>query len=214
MKESQGEIISIHVGRPTEFEYKGRKAKSAIWKNPVSGKVFAGGVNLEGDDQADREAHGGYDKAVYAYDSEDLVWWTSEIGRVVAPGELGENLTLKGIQVNDALIGERWRVGETVLEVSEPRIPCWRLGVKMDDKSFPKKFTKALRPGAYLRIIQEGFLENGDAVEIIEKPSGTLSVREVFEIYTQNHAKANKILEASKISEAWRRWAKDTLQRG
>lgn len=213
MSESPGEVISIHVGLPTKFEYKGRKAKSAIWKNPVNGKVFARGINLEGDDQADREAHGGFDKAVYAYASEDLTWWTNEIGRVVAPGELGENLTLKDISVNDALIGEQWKVGETILEVSEPRIPCWRLGVKMNDKSFPRKFTKALKPGAYLRIIQEGFLENGDSVEIIERPDHALSVRDVFEIYTHTHEKADRILEVSKMSDAWRRWANETVQR-
>ena len=152
-------VISINVGLPTEFEYKGRQAKSAIWKNPVSGKVFARGINLEGDRQADLKAHGGYDKAVYAYASEDLNWWGNEIGREIGPGELGENLTLHGVQVNDALIGERWKIGDVILEVSEPRIPCWRLGVRMEDKTFPKKFTKALRPGTYLRIKNDGELD-------------------------------------------------------
>ena len=213
MNENLGKVISINVGLPTEFEYKGRKAKSAIWKNPVNGKIFARGINLEGDDQADREAHGGYDKAVYAYASEDLTWWENEIGREIKPGELGENLTLKGISVNDALIGELWKVGEVILEVSEPRIPCWRLGVRMNDKTFPRKFTKALRPGAYLRIIQEGSLEKGNSVEVIEKPDHALSVRDVFEIYTQTHANANRILDVSKMSDAWRRWADETMQR-
>ena len=196
MSKKFGEIISINVGQPTEFHYKGRKAKSAIWKNPVDGKVFARDINLEGDTQA-----------------EDLTWWGNEIGRNVEPGELGENLTLKGVLVNDALIGERWRVGGAILEVSEPRIPCWRLGVKMNDKTFPRKFTKALRPGAYLRIIQEGTLERGDSIEILEKPDHALSVRDVFEIYTQLHANANKILEVSKMSDAWKKWANETLQK-
>ena len=213
MNENLGEVISINVGIPTEFEYKGRKAKSAIWKNPVNGKVFARGINLEGDDQADREAHGGYDKAVYVYASEDLTWWGNEIGREIKPGELGENLTLKGISVNEALIGELWKVGEVTLEVSEPRIPCWRLGVRMNDKTFPRKFTKALRPGAYLRIVQEGSLEKGNSVEVLEKPDHALSVRDVFEIYTQTHANANRILEVSKMSDAWISWANETVQR-
>ncbi len=213
MSENLGKVISINVGLPTEFEYKGRKAKSAIWKNPVSGKIFARGINLEGDVQADREAHGGYDKAVYAYAIEDLTWWGNEIGRDIKPGELGENLTLKGISVNDALIGERWKVGEVTLEVSEPRIPCWRLGVRMKDKTFPRKFTKALRPGAYLRIVQEGSVEKGNSVEIIEKPDHALSVRDVFEIYTQTHTNANRILEVSKMSDAWKSWANKTVQK-
>ncbi len=213
MNENLGKVISINVGLPTEFEYKGRKAKSAIWKNPVNGKVFARGINLEGDDQADREAHGGYDKAVYAYASEDLTWWGNEIGRDLKPGELGENLTLKGIAINDALIGEQWKVGEVTLEVSEPRIPCWRLGVRMNDKTFPRKFTKALRPGAYLRIVQEGSLEKGNSVEVIEKPDHALSIRDVFEIYTQTHANANRILEVTKMSDAWKSWANKTVQK-
>ncbi len=208
-----GNVISINVGLPKDFEYKGRRAKSAIWKNPVDSKVYARGINLEGDLQADLDAHGGYDKAVYAYASEDLSWWEQEIGRIVEPGKLGENLTLRGILVNDALIGERWKVGEAVLEVSEPRIPCWRLGVRMNDKTFPRKFTKALRPGAYLRIIEEGGLERGDSVEILEKPNHKLSIRDVFKIYTQTHENANKILEVSKISDAWKRWADETIRR-
>ena len=213
MNTPQGKIVSINVGLPTEFEYKGRQAKSAIWKSPVDGKIYARGINLEGDKQADLEAHGGYDKAVYAYASEDLSWWQQEIGRAVEPGEFGENLTLRGILVNEALIGERWKVGESMLEVSEPRIPCWRLGVCMNDKTFPRKFTKALRPGAYLRIIEEGVLEKGDPVEIVEKPSHALSVRDVFQIYTQTHENASKILQASKMSDAWRRWADETIQK-
>ena len=125
--------------------------------NPLSSVGSpARGVNLAGDDQADRKAHGGPDKAVYAYAVEDARWWEQEIGRSLAYGEFGENLTTEGIEVNDALVGERWQIGTTVLEVSEPRIPCWRLGVRMNDKMFPRRFTEALRPGAYLRIVVEG----------------------------------------------------------
>src|SRR5229473_7567325 len=120
---SNGRVLSINVGRPREFVYNGRPAKSAIRKAPVVGRIAARGVNLEGDDQADREAHGGPDKAVYAYAVEDLRWWEQQIGRSLAYGEFGQNLTTEGIEVNDAWIGERWKIGTTVLEVSEPRIP-------------------------------------------------------------------------------------------
>lgn len=201
-------LTSINVGLPTQFEYKGQRGESAIWKNPVDGKVYARGVNLEGDKQADLELHGGYDKAVYVYASEDLSWWTQEIGREVKPGEFGENLTLKDILVNEALIGEQWKIGESILEVSEPRMPCWKLGVSMKDNMFPRKFTKASRPGTYLRIIKEGVLEKNDAIEIVDKPNHTLTVRDVFQIYTQAHEDAYKILEAEKISDAWKKWAK------
>ena len=141
-------VLSVNVGRPSEFEYNGRPAKSAIWKSPVYGRVQARGVNLDGDDQADRRAHGGADKAVYAYAIEDTRWWEKELSRSLQYGGFGENLTTEGVTVNDALVGERWAIGTTVLEVSEPRVPCWRLGVRMNDQMFVRRFTEALRPGA------------------------------------------------------------------
>ena len=157
-------VLSVNVGLPREFEYNGRPARSAIWKSPVAGRVAARGVNLAGDDQADRRAHGGVDKAVYAYAAEDLEWWAVQIGRPLEYGELGENLTTAGIEVNAALVGERWAIGSTLLEVAEPRVPCWRLGVRMNDKLFPRRFTEALRPGAYLRIVVEGDVGAGDGI--------------------------------------------------
>src|SRR5690242_16885951 len=156
MAETLARVLSVSVGTAREFEYNGHPARSAIWKSPVAGRIKARGVNLEGDDQADRKAHGGPDKALYAYAVEDARWWEHEIGRSLVYGEFGENLTTEGIDVNDALVGERWEIGTTVLEVSEPRIPCWRLGVRMNDQMFPRRFTQALRPGSYLRLIVEG----------------------------------------------------------
>src|SRR5512143_2589815 len=118
MAAASGRVLSVNVGTPREFEYRGRVARSAIWKTPVAGRIAARGVNLAGDDQADRGAHGGPDKAVYAYAVEDALWWEKEIGRSLARGEFGENLTTEGVEVNDSLIGERWEIGTSVLEVS------------------------------------------------------------------------------------------------
>src|SRR5215471_11095091 len=165
---TRGKVLSVNVGLTREFEYSGRPARSAIWKFPVAGRVAARGVNLAGDDQADRKAHGGPDKAVYAYAVEDLGWWAREIGRPLQYGELGENLTTEGIDVNGAIVGERWAVGITVLEVSEPRVPCWRLGVRMSDPGFIRRFTEAMRPGTYLRIVVEGDVGAGDEIQVIE----------------------------------------------
>src|SRR5262249_28948046 len=151
-----------------EFEYNGRPARSAIWKSPVPGRIKARGVNLEGDDQADRKAHGGPDKAVYAYALEDARWWEHQIGRSLAYGEYGENLTTEGIDVNEGVGGEGGEVGTTVREVSEPRVPCWRLGVRKNDPNFPRRFTEALRPGSYLRLIVEGDIGAGDSIRVIE----------------------------------------------
>src|SRR5688572_24464569 len=141
MANTVGRVLSVNVGQAREFEYNRRPAKSAIWKSPAADRIAARGVNLEGDEQADRKAHGGPDKAIYAYAIEDARWWEQELGRSLQYGEFGENLTTQGIAVNDAIVGERWEIGTTVLEVSEPRVPCWRLGVRMSDERFPRRFT-------------------------------------------------------------------------
>jgi MOSC domain-containing protein YiiM len=213
MATTAGKVLSINVGTVREFEYSGRPAKSAIWKSPAVGRIAARGVNLDGDDQADRKAHGGRDKAVYAYAVEDVRWWAQEIGRSLAHGELGENLTTEGIEVNNALVGERWKIGTTVLEVSEPRIPCWRLGVRMNDKMFPRRFTEALRPGAYLRIVVEGDVGAGDEIRVVERPDHDLTVRDVFRIYTRDRDEAERLLAVLRMSESWRRWADNVLQK-
>jgi MOSC domain-containing protein YiiM len=205
-------VLSVNVGRPRQFDYHGRIAKSAIWKSPVAGRVALRGVNLDGDDQADREAHGGPDKAVYAYAVEDERWWESQIGRPVAPAEFGENLTTEGIDVNAALIGERWSIGSAVLEVSEPRVPCWRLGVRMNDPTFVRRFVEALRPGAYLRIAREGEIGAGDGIEVVAKPDHDLTVRDVLRIFARDRKESRRLLDVPQISQAWKRWAREALR--
>jgi MOSC domain-containing protein YiiM len=206
-------VLSVNVGTPREFDYRGRPARSAIWKTPVGGRVAVRGVNLEGDDQADREAHGGPDKAVYAYAVEDTRWWEKQIGRPLEPGVFGENLTVEGIDVNEALVGERWGIGSTVLEVSEPRIPCWRLGVRMSDDRFLRRFTEEMRPGAYLRIVSEGDVGAGDEIRVVEKPATDLTVRDVFRIYIHDRHEAGRLIANPGMSEAWKSWAADFLQK-
>jgi MOSC domain-containing protein YiiM len=115
--------------------------------------------------------------------------------------------------VNDALVGERWRIGTVVLEVSEPRIPCWRLGVRMNDKMFPRRFTEALRPGAYLRIAVEGDVGVGDEISIVERPDHDLTIRDVFRIYNRDRAEVERLLTVPQMSESWKRWAADFLQK-
>ena len=210
---TRGKVLSVNVGGVREFEYGGRPARSAIWKSPVAGRVAVRGVNLVGDDQADRKAHGGPDKVVYAYAVEDARWWEQEIGRSLAYGEFGQNLTTEGVEVNDALVGERWQIGTVVLEVSEPRIPCWRLGARMNDKLFPRRFTEALRPGAYLRIVAEGDVGAGDEIQVVERPDHDLTIRDVFRIYTRDRHEVDRLLAVPRMSESWRRWANDWLQK-
>src|SRR5215469_5741973 len=211
---SSGRVLSINIGQAREFEFNGRPAKSAIWKTPVAGRIAARGVNLDGDDQADREAHGGPDKALYAYAVEDLRWWDERLGRSLPYGQFGENVTTEGIEVNDALVGERWEIGSTVLEVSEPRVPCWRLGVRMEDRKFPRRFIDALRPGAYLRIIVEGDMGAGDEIRVFGKPLHDLTIRNFFRIYYSGDPdELQRLVAIPGISQSWREWAESVLQK-
>jgi MOSC domain-containing protein YiiM len=171
-------VVSVNVGRPRQIGVRrGRPLMSSIVKDPVDGRVRAAGTNLEGDEQADRRVHGGADKAVYAYASEDVAWWAQQLGRDdLGPGWFGENLTTEGIDLTHALVGERWRVGDVELEVSQPRLPCFKLGVRFADARMLKAFALASRPGAYLRILREGELGAGDTVELLHRPAHGVTV--------------------------------------
>jgi MOSC domain-containing protein YiiM len=202
-----GVIESVNVGTPREISWRGRPVSTAIWKSPVGGRVRVRGVNVEGDDQADREVHGGVDKALYAYAAEDQEWWSGQLGREVPPGSFGENLTVRGVDVSGAEVGERWRVGGTLLEVSQPRIPCFKLGIRMGSQRFPRRFAAAGRPGAYLRILAEGEVAAGDPVEVVHRPGHGLTVAEVSRIYHDDHAGAARLLQVPELAGTWRRWA-------
>ena len=213
MTAARGTLLSVNVGGIRQFEFDGREAVSAIWKAPVAGRVAARGVNLEGDDQADRAVHGGPDKAVYAYAMEDLQWWKGELGRPLEYGEMGENLTTEGVDVNGALVGEHWEIGNAVLEVTEPRVPCWRLGVRMEDKRFPRRFTQAGRPGAYLRIVVEGDVGAGDAIRVVGQPDHGLTVGDVFRIYTRDRDEVARLLLVPQMPSSWKQWAEVRIEK-
>jgi MOSC domain-containing protein YiiM len=125
----------------------------------------------------------------------------------------GENLTTEGIDVNAALVGERWAIGSGVFEISEPRVPCWRLGVRMNDPKFIGRFVDAQRPGAYMRIVKEGDVGAGDAIEVVSKPDHDVSVRDVFRIYTKDRGEVGRLLEAPQLSDDWKGWARHLLER-
>ena len=176
-----GELASVNVGRATQIAVsrRGQPIISAIGKSPVSGGVAVRGVNLAGDDQADRDVHGGPDKALYAYASEDTAWWATLLGADLGPGAFGENLTTRGVDVSGAVIGERWRIGSAELEVCQPRQPCYKLGLAFGDPLMVRRFARAGRPGAYLRITREGQLGAGDAVELLMRPDHGITIATV-----------------------------------
>ncbi|MGW0806757.1 MOSC domain-containing protein [Nonomuraea sp. NPDC002799] len=173
-------IVSVNVGTPVEAGWAGKDGRTAIDKRAVTHRVAVLANGLTGDGRADQEHHGSLDQAVYAYAREDYDWWERELGRDLRDGRFGENLTTSGLDVNGAVIGELWRVGSVVLEVSGPRIPCVVFRNWMDEPGWLKRFTQAGRPGAYLKVVELGELGVGDEVEIVSRPESGVTVREGF----------------------------------
>jgi MOSC domain-containing protein YiiM len=174
-----GRLLSVNTGAVAPLTAGRRTVETGIVKSPVEGRVRVEGVSLAGDRQADLRVHGGADKAVYAYASEDYRWWSDGLGRALAPGTFGENLTVGGLEVSGAVVGERWEVGSALLEVAQPRLPCYKLGMRMGEPVFVARFAAADRPGAYLRIVQAGELGAGDAVRVVDRPAHGVTVAEV-----------------------------------
>src|SRR4051812_37622460 len=201
-------LVSVNVGRPRLVPRGDDMVHTALWKQPVAQPVAARGVNLEGDDQADRTVHGGPDKAVYAYASEDTAWWEAQLGRALGPGAFGENLTVAGLDLAAMEVGQRWRIGSAELEVSQPRLPCFKLGLRFGDPRMLKRFAKAGRTGTYLRIVEEGVLQAGDAIEVSEAPGHGVTVALIAAAYLDDHALAARMLEAPQLAADWRAWAK------
>jgi len=198
----------VNVGGVRTVEVGDRVVATAIWKAPVSGRIAVSGVNVSGDDQADRSVHGGEHKAVYAYAWEDTLWWQDQLGRELEPGNFGENLTLTGVDVAASVVGEHWRVGSALLEVSEPRFPCFKLGIRMGDPKFLKRFAAARRTGTYLRIVEEGDIGAGDPIEIRVRPDHGVTIGLFAAAYLGDHSLARPLLDAPQVSDDWQDWAR------
>ena len=200
------EVTSVNVGQVREVTWHGRRVRTGIWKTPIdTPSVMVRGVNLDGDDQADRRVHGGVDKAVYAYAEEDYRFWQAE-GLAVTPGLFGENLTVRGLELRDAVVGERWRVGSAVLEVAQPRLPCFKLGIRLGDDDFPRRFQEAGRMGAYLRIIYEGVVAPGDGIEVVSRPEHGVTLGGMIEALGDQES-LRKLLRAPELPAYWRQLA-------
>lgn len=199
-------VESVNVARPRLVLINGQPRKSGIHKRPVSGPVALRDDRVEGDAVVDRAVHGGYDKAVYAYAAEDYEWWSGELGRKLGPGAFGENLTTRGIDLSEALVGERWRVGSALLEASEPRQPCSTLGAKMGDQRFVKRFARSLRLGTYLRIIEPGEVEAGSQIEVVERPDHGVAIGLLGRVLFEDRSLGPEVLAAGDaLTAGWRR---------
>jgi MOSC domain-containing protein YiiM len=173
-------LLSVNVSTPIQLQYAGRVIGTGIFKKPVSGAVRLASHNLDGDRQADYRVHGGPDKAVYAYPHEHYAYWAEELGRDDFEfGQFGENFTVERMLEDTVCIGDVYGVGDALLQVTQPRAPCYKLGMKMGLPEFPKIFLASGRSGFYLRVLREGTVEAGQAVVPLERDPHGFTVREV-----------------------------------
>jgi MOSC domain-containing protein YiiM len=180
-------VVSVNTGRARDAPW-GRMKHTAIDKRPVAGQVPVSPLGLDGDEQADRGDHGGTEQAVYAYAREDLDWWEGQLGRELRDGAFAENVTTEGLDVTGALIGETWRLGSAVVQVTSPRIPCSVFKGWMDEKGWVKRFAAAARPGAYLRVLRPGTVEAGSEAELLSRPERSVTVAAAMRGYHERDA--------------------------
>ena len=201
-------VISINITSVVhQGEWTGSEGRTGIDKRSVSGAIEFKDNGVVGDRVIDTNVHGGYEQAVYAYAREDAQWWEKEINEEIPAGRFGENLTTEGIDVNAALIGEQWKIGSVILEVSQPRIPCRVFAGFWKRATLIKDFTQAGRPGTYLRIIQEGRAQAGDSIEVIFKPDHTITISDLFAAKSGERSKINQIKDVTYLSTEFKEWS-------
>ncbi|GMA14985.1 MOSC domain-containing protein [Deinococcus metallilatus] len=179
-------LISVNIGQPTAVQIGQRMAVTGICKHPVPGRVRVTAQGLDGDHVLDRKHHGGPDQAVYIYTREDYDHWAEALGAALEPGTFGENLLIGGLESAGVQVGERFRVGSVLLEVTAPRIPCGTLGARMADAGFVKRFARARRPGFYTRVLEGGDLGRGDEVTRAPAPAEAPTIAELFDLWYED----------------------------
>jgi MOSC domain-containing protein YiiM len=189
-------IVSVNVGREVSASWAGGLKRTAIDKRAAAAAVPLGELGLAGDEHADDAHHGGPDQAVYAYAREDLDWWTDRLGRELRGGTFGENVTTGGVDVTGAVIGETWQLGDAVVQVTSPRVPCAVFRNWMDQPGWVRTFREAGRPGAYLRVCRPGLLRAGDPVQLLARPADSVTVAEALEAFYQRDAGVMRRIEA------------------
>ena len=178
------DIVSVNVGQPREVPWRGNMIRTGIFKEPVAGRVAIRTLNLDGDRQADLSVHGGPSKAVYAYPAEHYDFWRGELPDADLPfGMFGENLTTRGLKEDEIYVGDRFRVGSAELIVTEPRMPCYKLGIRFGRKDILKRFLASRRSGFYLAVVREGEVGPGDSIERIARDPERVTVTDVVNLF-------------------------------
>ena len=208
-------VISVNVGLPRDVEWHGKTVRTAIWKRPVEGRVFAGRLNLVGDGQGDLSGHGGEQRAVMVYQLASYRYWAKYLGRTdLVHGIFGENLTVDGLADDETCIGDRFRIGGAVFEVTQPRVTCYRLGLRLDNPEMAALVVSHRRPGFYFRVIEEGDVEAGDRIEKVAEGPGRVTVAEMDALlYSPNHPieTLEHAVRIPALSPGWQRSMKSLL---
>lgn len=210
-------LASLNVSLPREVVDGARTVSTGIFKSPVRRRLALGRLNLEGDGQADLVAHGGVNRAVYVYSLVHYRQWRAELARDdLAPGSFGENFTVEGLTDTEVLIGDRYRVGSALVEVSQPRNPCFKLGLRLGDPQLPQRLVAASRPGFYLRVIEEGEVGTGDDLDLVERDDTSLSVALINDLYWKPGGDRDLLrrgADLAALSPGWRDGLRDVLER-
>lgn len=202
-------ILSINVSKPRIIQYGGKDVLTGIFKQAVSAEVFIGKLNLQGDEQADLKNHGGEHKAVYAFSASHYEYWRNALGEPELPfGSFGENFTVSNFSEERIRIGDEFQFGSAVLQVSQPRIPCFKLGIALNNKSAPKLFIKTYSTGIYFRVLTPGSVKTGDSIHLSKKSLHSITVKKVFQAYFDNkYSNAEMVLaEAIGLDELAPEW--------
>jgi MOSC domain-containing protein YiiM len=205
-------VISVNLGKPQEYKWLGSRVRTSIFKTPVERSVAVRTLNLEGDEQADLAVHGGLNKAVYAYPREHYGYWQSQLPDYpLTLGNFGENLTLEGLTEEAIHIGDQLQIGSALFAVSQPRSPCYKLGVRFSREDMTKRFYESRRFGFYLRVLREGSLQAGDEVTVAGQDVNAVSVADLVRLFTGDSDDAELLVRALKVATLPRGW-KDNLE--
>jgi MOSC domain-containing protein YiiM len=201
-------VASVNVGLPRLVRWNGREVTTGIFKRPVDGRIPLRRLNLEGDRQADLSVHGGAAKAVYAYPLEHYAYWREELADELPLGAFGENLTVDGLPLEqDIAVGDRFRVGTAELVVTQPRLPCYKLGLRFDRRDMVKRFLASRRTGYYLAVEAEGNVGAGDGVETLARHPARIAVAEITRVYASDRddlATIERLVTLDALPEDWR----------
>jgi MOSC domain-containing protein YiiM len=207
------QVISVNTGRGRQAGWTGRVGRTAIDKRSRSGPVTIGPLGADGDQQVDKRHHGGPEQAVYAYAREDLDWWAGQLGLELRNGVFGENITSAGLDISGAVIGETWRLGSAVVQIASVRVPCGTFAGWMGQRGWVKRFALAGRPGAYLRVLEEGAVAAGDPIEVLSRPPGSVTVAGALRAFYGDAELMRRLLDAPGLDPKWHEMMTSALER-